>query len=252
MHANVRQAHRFAGGWIAANGSASAPALSEHTMVYDPVSKSTLLAGGRGPGGGLSSQGELWRYDGNHWNELPTATRPPATVGAAITMDTQQNRLVMVGGAIDATASQLNDQHWEFAPGPIRASFGSSCSAFNIHATLYCDICARGQDWQGEVLTSNNHSWALFVFGLSNTSWNGVPLPFNLAPVGNHVCDLLVEPAITQWRPTQPGVFGATAEFSLPIPNLPSAYGMEVYAQAMSGNGPNILVTTQGLRAMIW
>jgi len=241
------------GSAVLANGGPGAPARSEHSLVFDPVTKSTFLVGGRGPGGAVPTQGELWRFDGDKWTELPTATRPPATVGAAVTFDRDRNRVVMVGGALDANASQLHDQHWEFEPGPVREYFGNSCSAFPISATLYAGLCERGQNWQGQVNCPPSLDWALFAFGLSNTHWNGVPLPFNLAPVGNHVCDLLVEPAVTQWHPVQPGgAFGHHAPFSLPIPNVPAAYGVDIFAQALCGSGPHILVTSRAVRAMIW
>jgi hypothetical protein len=240
------------GSAVPANGLATAPPRSEHRLVYDAASRSTLLVGGRGPGGVLPAQGELWRFDGDRWTELATPTKPPATIGAAAAFDPDRRRLVLFGGALDGPASLLNPQHWEFEPGVVSEWFGSSCSAFPVSATLYGGLCERGADWQGSVSVPNNISWALFAFGLSNSSWNGVPLPFNLAPVGNAVCDLLVEPAVTQWQPTQPNGWAKTAAFSLPIPNVPSVYGIDVYAQALCGNGADILVTSQGVRSMVW
>lgn len=239
--------------WSPAFAGTGAPARSGHKLVYDHPSRSTLLVGGVDASGTPPATSELWRFDGELWNELPTATRPPSAFGAAVAIDPGRRRLVVVGGATDAGASQLNDEHWEFAPGPSNGTFGAGCSAFSLTATLYTGLCARGKDWEGSVGFSNsNVSWALFAFGLSNTSWNGTPLPFNLGPIGNPVCDLLVEPAVTLWQPTSPGLFGGAADFSLPIPNVPSAYGINIYAQALGGNNASIVVTSPGVQAMVW
>ncbi|MCK5943058.1 MAG: hypothetical protein KAI24_13855 [Planctomycetes bacterium] len=243
------------GSWQLVSG-AGGPARSEHAIVYHHPSRSTLLVGGRGPTGGPPPQGDLWRFDDVDWSELPTPTRPPATIGAAVTFDPLRDRLVLVSGATDAAASQLNGEHWEFAPAITTETFGSSCSYFPPTSSLYAGLCQRGSDWQGTVFVSpgNNLSWALFVVGFSNASWNGTPLPMSLSALGIPNCDLLVAPAITLAAAVQsPGPFVQHhATFSLPIPNDPAAYGADLYAQALIGSSAHVLVTSPGLHAVVW
>lgn len=64
--------------------------------------------------------------------------------------------------------------------------------------------------------------------GLSSSLWNGIPLPFSLAPVGAAGCSLLVSDEVIV-----PGSGVSTATFALPIPNVPAYFGAHAYFQAL-------------------
>lgn len=197
--------------WIYDNGwiplpNALGPARSEHDIVFDDTTDSLFLIGGRDASGGVPATASTWRFDGQDWRELPTATRPPATIGAAVVMDPVRRSVVLAGGATDAQGAQVQPAHWEFAPGIVTESFGAACSYWPRTAQIAAGICRRGEQWEGHVWVNNaqNLAWSLFVFGLSNSSWNGVPLPMSLGVLGIPNCDLLVEPLVTQVAAIEP------------------------------------------------
>jgi hypothetical protein len=57
---------------------------------------------------------------------------------------------------------------------------------------------------------------ALSCLGFSNTAWNGIPLPFDLAPLGAPGCRVLI--SVTDARPVTTNAQGA-ASFTYSIPN---------------------------------
>ena len=92
---------------------------------------------------------------------------------------------------------------------------------------------------------------AFLAIGFSNTTWMGVPLPFDLGVIGMAGCDLSVSPdavftALT--REVTPGLGAATVDNA--IPNDPALLGSTVYAQwlVLSAPGSSTLgSTTRGL-----
>ncbi|MBL8752146.1 MAG: hypothetical protein JNK15_02500 [Planctomycetes bacterium] len=68
-------------------------------------------------------------------------------------------------------------------------------------------------------------------FGLSDTAWNGVPLPLPLAPVGAPGCTLYHDLALVVGEPTTV-VAPDMATHTLPIPDAPQLAGVRLFEQA--------------------
>ena len=88
---------------------------------------------------------------------------------------------------------------------------------------------------------------ALLITGASNTSWLGVPLPFDMALLGAPGCDLLVSVG-----PTVPALLNAAGTLTLnaPIPNEPSLTGARLFTQWAvldAGANPLGIVLSDGL-----
>ncbi|MFY9341728.1 MAG: hypothetical protein WAT39_04520 [Planctomycetota bacterium] len=73
-------------------------------------------------------------------------------------------------------------------------------------------------------------SFAYLTFGFDLATWNGIPLPIDLAAIGMPNCKLWVEPLAGAILPTTAGA----ASFALPIPALPTLAGVVLGAQALS------------------
>jgi hypothetical protein len=89
-------------------------------------------------------------------------------------------------------------------------------------------------------------SFALLLLGLSNTNWNGIPLPFDLGPVGAPGCSLLASGNDLQFMSTNAAGAGS---FTYDIPNEIYVLGAKFYNQCLVADpGTNGLgyVTTNG------
>ncbi len=78
-----------------------------YSMAWDPKRRQVVLFGGWA-GGGLD---DMWAWTGDGWEEIVTATRPPARWGAALEWSDQRQALVLYGGSGDGG---LLDDTWEF------------------------------------------------------------------------------------------------------------------------------------------
>ena len=70
------------------------------------------------------------------------------------------------------------------------------------------------------------------TFGLSATSLNGVPLPFDLDPIGATGCMITNDVVASATFTTQADQYGS-AFFELDVPNLPGLPGQTLYTQAV-------------------
>lgn len=74
---------------------------------------------------------------------------------------------------------------------------------------------------------------ALLMLGFSDQSWNGVPLPLDLAVVGAPGCLLRQDGAITEAL-----VASGSTQRSITLPNTPSIIGASLYSQFLVGDAP--------------
>lgn len=74
---------------------------------------------------------------------------------------------------------------------------------------------------------------ALLMLGFSDQSWNGVPLPLDLAVVGAPGCLLRQDGAITEAI-----VASGSTQRSITLPNTPSIIGASLYSQFLVGDAP--------------
>jgi hypothetical protein len=73
---------------------------------------------------------------------------------------------------------------------------------------------------------------AALVIGFDNTQWFGIPLPFDLAPLGWAGCTLYQDWQITKLTVTSgTGLTGGVASIALPVPADPTFIGVPVHLQ---------------------
>src|SRR5436305_8860262 len=66
------------------------PPRAEFASAYDPVSKLTVIFGGRNLGGLLD---ETWVFDGQGWSHLVTLVHPPARATASMGYDRKTRKV---------------------------------------------------------------------------------------------------------------------------------------------------------------
>jgi hypothetical protein len=88
---------------------------------------------------------------------------------------------------------------------------------------------------------------AIMAIGLSNTTWGGVNLPLMLDPRPFPPCQLLVDPAVLLFGPTDQN---GQRSWSLSIPNDTRLIGMKVYLQMATH--AQLLSMTDGLELTIF
>jgi len=64
-------------------------------MAYDSKTRTTILFGGEGPGGGLD---DTWSFTGRDWTDLVLAQSPSARWDATMAYDPEIGKLVLFGG----------------------------------------------------------------------------------------------------------------------------------------------------------
>jgi hypothetical protein len=92
--------------WTQQSPAASPPVLESATMVYDPVTASTVLFGGQSNG---VDQDATWIWDGTTWALASPAHVPPVRYGASMAFDAATGDVVLFGGSQTAGIPYLDD-----------------------------------------------------------------------------------------------------------------------------------------------
>lgn len=90
-----------------------------------------------------------------------------------------------------------------------------------------------GDDVQFTCSNLPSSTVALLMLGFSDQSWNGVPLPLDLAVVGAPGCLLRQDGAITEAI-----VASGSTQRSITLPNTPSIIGANLYSQFLVADAP--------------
>ena len=92
-----------------------------------------------------------------------------------------------------------------------------------------------------------NGSSPFLLFGLSDSSWNGVGLPMDLGVFGLAGCELRTSPDYVFALANRDG----TAEWSLPLPPDDSLYGFTFFNQAVVADATGLLAVTNVARGTV-
>ncbi len=120
---------------------------------------------------------------------------------------------------------------------PGSSLFGSGCAGSGgaipaITTSGGTPTSAGNPNFRVQVGNALGGTIALLVAGLSNTSWNGNPLPLNLGGIGVPACSLFVSPDFFFGRLTSgTGAADGIATVSLPVPANPALAGGALYLQ---------------------
>ena len=124
-------------------------------------------------------------------------------------------------------------------------SFGAGCGGYSQSVT---GLPRLGQTVTYRGANGYSNSIALFALGFSSTTWNGVPLPASLAPIGGGpgcvaLNDILVSNA---------GVANASGDINFPVvvPSGITGIGFQYFTQ-MYSFGPSTFKTSNGQRSIV-
>ena len=112
-----------------------------------------------------------------------------------------------------------------------QASFGTGCqTSTSTTPTLTSNSVALNQFWSLSLTNAPVNAPSVLMVGLSNTSWNGLPLPIDLGFIGAPGCAIRVSMDVMVVGQTS----GPNMSVSFRIPNNPLFDGVSLYAQVGS------------------
>jgi len=117
---------------------------------------------------------------------------------------------------------------------PSAVSFGTACTGHASPPAVAVDPLATARIGHTLGVLGTNlragQPGAFLVVGLSNTSWNGIPLPFDLTALGFTGCPLLVGLDLILSAPLS----GSTARWTVDLPDNRGLLGAHVFAQILA------------------
>lgn len=184
---------------------------------------------------GSASQNHTWVYANTAANRIICGRAPTPRGASAMAYDSLRGRYVMFGGRDNAPCNGNNNAYgdtWEFDLGssPTFTQYGTGCvgSRGIPHLQAQTNSVPRtGTTFSARVANLPWNAPTFLLFGLSNTTSSGLPLPFDLGIAGAPGCTLLASIDDIQ---AMTNVLG-TAVWSLAVPTLP---GAQFYVQAVA------------------
>lgn len=128
--------------------------------------------------------------------------------------------------------------------------FGAGCSPNTVPGLeLDAGTPARGDTYTLRASGLPNGAPLMMLFGLSDQTWNGVPLPFSLAGIGLPNCSVLVAGDLLLLANADR--FG-DARFSFPVQNRPGLIGVRLFHQVLGLDTNQAVLLTNGFAAQVY
>jgi hypothetical protein len=235
--------------WLNHYGSnGPAPRRSSHHLVHDPLRNRTLLHGGSWQQGVYS---DTWEWNGSAWTQLlPNASFSGYSNG--MVHDSARGVVVMLRDGNPVST-------WEYVSGATVpatfATYGAGCAGPNgvPQLTNVAGSLPRiGSTLQLRLsnLPPSFLNVPLGFLGFDASSWNGIPLPLSLAPLGFPGCEALLAPIRSDGLTNVNGV----ADWNVALPMNALALGLSVRFQGavlVPGWNPGGLVFSNGGHAVL-
>lgn len=232
--------------WIAHFGIA-APSARRATLclAHDRLRNRTLLRGGSDA---TTLLADTWEWNGSAWTQVQSPGGPADSAG--LVFDDARGVFVLVDSTL---------RTWEYAPGSAVAAtftpYGAGCAGpagVPVLQAAAGSLPRIGSTLQLQLtnLPTSVLNVPLGFLGFDAASWNGVPLPLSLAPLGFPGCSALLAPARTDALVNNNG----TAAFPVVLPFTTFALGADVYFQGavmVPGFNPGGFVFTNGGHAVV-
>lgn len=241
-----------------ADPAASPSARYRTETVYDSARLRTVMFGGFD---GTSIRQQTFEFTGNVWSQVTTTTPlvPPNATEAVHGYDPTRRRTVVFGG-FGTTGFSSATYEFNGATTGFFSTFGSGCPTALGEPTLTSNTPRIANPWTvtyGNLPADNELVMA--VYGFSNTTWSGLPLPLDLGAIGLAGCNLLVSADAQVAQLTVPNTIPgdpASASTTINVPNPTSLIGVTVFVQGVlidiTSLGDIVLpATTPGGRAVI-
>lgn len=200
--------------------------------AFDPMRGRSVLFGGFHPGGITN---EMWEWDGATWS-LRGALQSPSPRQNPGFVFTATGEAVMYGGLAVAAGGAFDDT-WTFRAGypPHFGTFGAGCAGSLGTPQLGKHPGFAQLPWLGTVfgLCITNVPTGLVppfvLFGVSNTSHQGLALPLSLAALGMPGCSLWTSIDVV----ASTAASGNQASLLIGIPPTTSILGARLFGQAL-------------------
>lgn len=240
--------------WFEHFGIPSPPGREVPGLVFDPSRNVAVLYGGRS--GPTTDLHDTWEWDGAAWTQIQSPTAPTAAHGMAMVYEPGTQSVLLFGGRANGA---LLDETWRLvstnAPPASVTPYGNGCAGPAGVPSLQASGTSVPRLGHELVLTLGNLppsplNLPFGVLGLSDTTWNGQPLPMALDPFGFPGCVALLAPS----PPTVLGNIGGTATWTLAVPPAAELLGFTFFAQAgVSVPGFNVggVVFSNGVRCVV-
>lgn len=110
-------------------------------------------------------------------------------------------------------------------------TFGVACQTSGASTpALTCGAATVGANWNHSLTNGPASSAGILLIGTSNTTFNGIPLPFSLASLGANGCSLAVSPDLSFTVAT---TTSRSFSVNIALPNVPPMAGQTFYCQAV-------------------
>ena len=238
---------------------ASSPSARYRTQtVYDSARLRTVMYGGFD---GTAIQQQTFEFTGNVWSQVTTTTAvaPPNATEAVHGFDPVRRRTALFGG-FGTTGFSSATYEFDGANTGFFSTFGAGCQTALGEPTLTSNIPQINTAW---TVTYGNlpadTELVMAIYGFSNTTWSGVPLPLDLGAIGLAGCNLLVSADAQVAQLTVPGANPgdpASASSTINVPSQTALIGVTLYVQGVlidvTPLGDIVLpATTPGGRAVL-
>lgn len=230
----------------------------DHSMAFDALRGRTVLFGGVDAFSGRTPvfDDQTWEHGEAGWVIRAPSGMPSARANTVMVFDPTRERLVLHGGS-DAHGER-GDTLALIRSVPARAAtYGTACTTSVGLPSLEADPLALA--WRGSPfhvylrtgLRSGGH-WMLWI-GSSRSTYNGVPLPYALDPVGVTGCQLNTAIDVT----TRVFAVGSGSQVIVEaaLCDCPVLVGRSLFLQALivdpAAPRPVPIATTNGLELVV-
>jgi hypothetical protein len=166
--------------------------LCDQAMCYDPTRGRVVLNGGlRITNGAQTDQGDTLELD-TQWTMRAPTTPPIARSATAAGWDDARGEFVTSGGTTAGLA--LLSDTWTYRPvaAATVTPYGFGCAITSGVQLEERSLPYVGLPFEQAIVgASSAVALGLVVFGGSDTSWLGTPLPLDLSVIGAPTCSLL-------------------------------------------------------------
>jgi hypothetical protein len=216
--------------WRQLPASAASPsARFSASAVYDSFRKRVMLYGGYD---GAPKQ-DTYQFAGDRWITVTAGTTlPVGSTEAYSGYDASRRKFVLFGGfgtTFTAQTAELNVPTTGAGQTGLFGTFAPGCSIAATPPAISAPTPVLGQPLVFTFSELPAGSLRLGVLGLSNRTWNAIPLPLDLGVLGFGSCPLHVAADFSGTL----ALTGTSATLSLPIPTNTALINMVVYAQGV-------------------
>lgn len=218
--------------WSPLATTTNPPNRCDQAMVYDQARGRVLMYGGLAgytAGGAVIPRGDCWVLESTGWVSRTFPVLPSARTYMLAEYDSQNGETIWHAGQDQAGIGNTTWRVDTTSPASL-LPYGSGCSGQNGVPVLSADRLPWLADYyQVRVTAVPATTFGFMTLGFSNTVWNGMPVPVNLAAYGLPGCQAWLGPDLTMLF----GVQNGAGIWGLTICNCPFAVGLEYSLQAL-------------------